>query len=132
MLVERKTAGGRAAPATGSGACNGLSAPPQPFSAAVQLDAGADRAVVALRGELDLMGVTAFVKCFAGIRPATHEIVLDFAELDFIDCSGLHAIAAATHTAVACGRSLRICSLRPQSQRLFDLVDFEQIVASHS
>ena len=132
MLVEHKTAGGRAAPATGSGARDGFSAPPQPFSTAVQLDAGADRAVVMLRGELDLMGVMALVDCFAEIMPATHEIVLDFAELDFIDCSGLHAIATATHTAVAYGCSLRICSLRAQSQRLFDLVNFEQIVASHS
>jgi anti-anti-sigma factor len=132
MPVEHKTqaAGGRAAPATEWWARNRFSAPPQPFSAAVHLDA--DRAVLVLRGELDLAGVMAVVDCFAEIMPATHEIVLDFAELHFIDCSGLHAIAAAAHTAVAHGCSLSIRSLRPQSRRLFDLVNFEQIVASHS
>jgi anti-sigma B factor antagonist len=132
MLVEHKTqtTGVRATSATWSGARNGFSAPPQLFSAAVHLDA--DRAVVTLRGELDLMSVAALVDCFAGIMPAVNEIVLDFAALDFIECSGLHAIAAATHTAVAHGGSLSICSLRQQSQRLLDLVNFEQIVASYS
>jgi anti-anti-sigma factor len=132
MLVERKTqtAGGWAVPGTGLGARGGFSAPPQLFSAAVHLDA--DRAVVMLRGELDLMGAAVLVDCFAGIMPATHEILLDFAELDFIDCSGLRALATATHMVMAHGCSLGIRSLRPQSQRLLDLVNFEQIVASYS
>jgi anti-anti-sigma factor len=132
MLIEHKTqaAGGHAAPATESWARNAFSAPPQPFSAAVHLEG--ERAVVVLRGELDLTGVMAVVDCFADVMSASHEIVLDFAELDFIDCSGLHAIAVATHTAAAYGCSLSIRSLRPQSRRLFDLVNFEQIVASHS
>jgi anti-anti-sigma factor len=130
MLAESKTqlTGGRAAPAIGTGTRGGFLAPPPLFSVAVHLDA--DRAVVALRGELDLMGVAALVDCFAGIMPAVNEIVLDFAELEFIECSGLHAIAAATHMAMAHGCSLSIRSLRPQSRRLLDLVNFEQIVAS--
>jgi anti-anti-sigma factor len=131
MLVERKTqtAGGRARPVTGWGTRGGFLAPPQLFSVAVHLEA--DRAVVTLRGELDLMNVAALVDCIAGITPAVNEIVLDFAGLDFIDCSGLRAIVAATQTVVAHGGLLSICSPRPQSQRLFDLVNFEQIVASH-
>jgi anti-anti-sigma factor len=132
MLAERKTqpTGRCAVPGPGVGARGGFSTVPRLFSAAVRLDA--DRAVVMLCGELDLMGVAALVDCFAEVMAAVDEIVLDFAELDFIDCSGLHAIAAATNTAVAHDCSLRICSLRPQPQRLFDLVNFEQIVASHS
>jgi anti-anti-sigma factor len=95
----------------------------------VHLDA--DRAVVLLRGELDLMSVAVLVDCFAGRAPAVEEVVLDFTELDFIECSGLNAIAAATQAA-AQGGSLSIRFPRPQSQRLLNLVNFERIVANHS
>jgi anti-anti-sigma factor len=132
MRVEHATqpAGVCAAPATGPDARSGFPALPQLFTAAVQLDA--ERAVVMLRGELDLMSVAVLVDCFARIAPPIHEVVLDFAELDFIECAGLHALAAATHAAVAHGGSLRIRSPRPQLQRLLNLVNFEQIVANHS
>jgi anti-anti-sigma factor len=132
MLVEHKTQpiGSFAAPATGVGTGGGFLAPPERFSAAVRLEA--DRAVVALRGELDLMSVAELVDCFAGIVPAVNEMVLDFAGLEFIECRGLHAIVAATSTVMAHGGSVSIRSLRPQSQRLLDLANFEQMVASYS
>jgi anti-anti-sigma factor len=132
MQVEHATqpAGRFAAPATGSEACSGFPALPRRFTAAVQLDA--DRAVVTLRGELDLVSVAVLVDCFAGIAAPIHEVVLDFAELDFIECSGLHAIAAATQAAAAHGGSLSIRSPRPQPQRVIDLVNFDQIVPIHS
>jgi anti-anti-sigma factor len=96
----------------------------------VHLDA--DRAVVMLRGELDLMSVAALVDCFAGIAPPVDEVVLDLAELDFIECSGLHAIAAGAQAAAALGASLSIRSPCPQPQRLLDLVNVERIVANPS
>ena len=58
--------------------------------------------------------------------------MLDFAELDFIECAGLHAIAAATQATVAHGGSWSIRSPRPQLRRLLNLVNFEQILANHS
>lgn len=121
---------GRATPATGSDARSGYPALPQPFTAAVQLDA--DRAVVMLCGELDLMSVAALIDCFARIAAPIQEVVLDFAELDFIECAGLHAIAAATQATVAHGGSWSIRSPRPQLRRLLNLVNFEQILANHS
>jgi anti-anti-sigma factor len=116
---------GRAALATESRACDYL--PSAPFAVTVRLEA--DRAVVMLRGELDLMSVDILADCFAGIAPPVEELVLDFAELDFIECSGLNAIIAATRQAAVHGGRLRIRSPRPQSRRLLDLVNFEQIVA---
>jgi anti-anti-sigma factor len=132
MRVERtiQPPCGCAAPAAGLDARSGFPALPQPFTAAVRFDA--DRAVVILRGELDLMSVAALVDCFARIAAPIHEVVLDFAELDFIECAGLHAIAAATHAKVAPGGSWNIRSSRPQLQRLLNLVNFEEIVANHS
>jgi anti-anti-sigma factor len=132
MLVEHKTepAGVCAELATGSDAGNGFSVPTPLFTAAIHFDA--NRAVVTLRGELDLMSVAVLVDCFAGIAPTIDEVVLDFAELDFIDCAGLNAIAAAAQAMAAHGGSLSIRSPRPQSQRVLDLVNFEQIVAIYS
>jgi anti-anti-sigma factor len=132
MRVERKTqpAGARAAPATGSESRDGFLAPFQLFAAAVTLDAG--RAVVTLHGELDLMNTGALAACFAGISPAVNEVVLDLAELDFIECCGLRAIVAATRAAAERGGSLSIRAPRPHLRRLLDLVNFEQLVASHS
>jgi anti-anti-sigma factor len=66
---------------------------------------------------------------FHGIACAVEKLVLDFAELDFIDGSGLHAIAAACQQVTARGGSVSIRSSRPQIQRLLELVDFKQIVA---
>jgi anti-anti-sigma factor len=131
MRVEHtiQPACGRAAPAAGLDARSGFPTLPQPFTAAVRLDA--DRAVVMLRGELDLMSVAALVDCFARIAAPIHEVVLDFAELDFIECAGLHAIAAATRAKVAHGGSWSIRSPRPQLRRLLNLVNFEQIVGNH-
>jgi anti-anti-sigma regulatory factor len=116
---------GRAAPAAGLDARSGFSALPQPFAAAVRLDA--DRAVVTLRGALDLMSVTALVDRFVRIAAPIHEVVLDF-----IECTGLHAIAAATHAKVARGGSWNIRSSRPHLQRLLNLVNFEEIVTNRS
>jgi len=129
MRVEHATqpAGVCAAPATGPDARSGFPALPQLFTAAVQLDA--ERAVVMLRGELDLMSVAVLVDCFARIAPPIHEVVLDFAELDFIDGCGLRAIADAAQQVVAYGGSVSIRSPGPQIQRLLELVHFEQIVA---
>jgi anti-anti-sigma factor len=130
MEHTTQTAGVHLAPETGSKARDSLPVSSQLFTAAVQRSA--DRAVVVLRGELDLMSVGALVDCLAEIAYAVKEVVLDFAELDFIECSGLNAIAAATQALAAHGGSLSIRCPCQQAQRLLDLVNFEQIVAEPS
>jgi anti-anti-sigma factor len=113
-------------------ACNDRRSPPPPFTAFAHLEG--DRAIVMLHGELDVAGIgilidSILIDCFMGIACAVEELVLDFAELDFIDGSGLHAIAAACQQMTVSGGSTSIRSPRPQIQRLLELVDFEQIVA---
>lgn len=88
-----------------------------------------DRATVTLRGELDLMSVALLIECLARLTPAVGAVILDFAELDFIDCSGLHAIADAAHTLAAQGDSLSIHSPLPHARRVLGLVKFGQVVA---
>jgi anti-anti-sigma factor len=81
-----------------------------------------------LHGELDMASVSILIDCLMGIVLVAEQVVLDFAELDFIDCSGLHAIAAVAQQVAAYGGSVSIRSPRPQTLRLLELVDFEQIV----
>ncbi|HEY5192853.1 MAG TPA: STAS domain-containing protein [Solirubrobacteraceae bacterium] len=134
MLVEHETqpVAPDAAVATGSSARNGLLASPTPFTAFAHLEG--DRAIVMLNGELDMASIATLIDsilidCFVGIALAVKEVVLDFAELNFIDGSGLRAIATAAQQVTACGGSVSIRSPRPQIQRLLELVDFKQILA---
>jgi anti-anti-sigma factor len=117
-----------AAVATGSNARYDLRASPLPFTAFAHLEG--DRAIVMLNGELDMASIailidSILIDCFVGTTFAVEEVVLDFAELDFIDGSGLYAIAA---IATAYRGSVSIRSPCPQIKRLLELVDFKQIV----
>jgi anti-anti-sigma factor len=121
-----------AAIATGSNARYDLRAPPPPFTAFAHLEG--DRAIVMLNGELDMASITILIDsilidCLVGTTFAVEEVVLDFAELDFIDGSGLHAIATVVQQVTAQGGSVSIRSPRPQIQRLLEIVNFKQIVA---
>jgi anti-anti-sigma factor len=134
MLVEHETRPvvSDAEVATGSNARNDLLASPPPFTAFAHLEG--DRAIVMLKGELDMASIailidSILIDCFTGTAIAGEEVVLDCAELDFIDGPGLHAIAAVAQQVAAYGGSVSVRSPRPQIQRLLELVDFEQIVA---
>jgi anti-anti-sigma factor len=91
------------------------------FGLTVSLDAA--RAVVMLRGELDLMSSPALVAHLKAL--AVQEVVLDFSELDFIDCSSLRIIVWLAGTTA----SVVIHNPLPQARRLLNLARFEQIVA---
>ena len=117
-----------AAAATGTGTRYDLRVPRSPFSAFAHLEG--NRAIVVLNGELDMASIailidSILIDCFVGTTFAVEEVVLDFAELDFIDGSGLHAIAA---IATAYKGSVSIRSPCAQIKRLLELVDFRQIV----
>lgn len=129
MQVQHETrpAGRRTTTATRPDARNGFRGLPRPFTAFVHIQG--DSAVVMLHGELDVASVAILSDCFMGIAFAVDEVVLDFAELDFIDGCGLRFIAAASQQVVAYGGSVSIRSPRPQIQRLLEFVDFKQIVA---
>src|ERR1700722_2612623 len=118
--------------ASGSNARYDLRASPLPFTAFAHLEG--DRAIIMLNGELDMASIailidSILIDCFVGIAFVVEEVVLDFAGLDFIDGSGLRAIAAAAQQVTDYGGSVSIRSPRPQIQRLLEIVDFRQVVA---
>jgi anti-anti-sigma factor len=132
MLVEQETqpVAPDAAVATGTNARYDIRVSLRPFTAFVHHEG--DRAIVMLNGELDVASIailidSILIDCFMGIAFAFEEVVLDLAELDFIDGAGLHAIAAVAQQVAAYGGSVSIRSPRPQIQRLLDLLDFKQI-----
>ncbi|HXQ00775.1 MAG TPA: STAS domain-containing protein [Solirubrobacteraceae bacterium] len=134
MFVEHEAqhAMSDAAVATGSSARYDLRASPSPFTAFAHLQG--DRAIVMLNGELDIASIvilidSILIDCFVGTTIAVEEVVLDFAELDFIDGSGLYAIAMVVQQVTARGGSVSIRSPRPQIQRLLEMVNFKQVVA---
>ena len=133
MLIEDETqlAAPDVAVSTGSDARSDFRSSLPPFSAFVHLEG--DRAIVMLHGELDVGGIallidSILIDCFVGIAFVV-EVVLDFAELDFIDGAGLHVIAAISQQVTAVGGSVSIRSPGTQVRRLLELVDFNQIVA---
>jgi anti-anti-sigma factor len=122
MQVQEKTLPDRVRSATHS-----CPPPVPPFTAAAfHLDA--QRVVVTLHGELDLMSVPVLVGCLEEIEPSVRELVFDFAGLQFIDCAGLHAIAHAAHGLAVNGGSVTIRSARPNSRRLLELLRFDRLV----
>jgi anti-anti-sigma factor len=117
--------------ATGSTARYDLRASSLPFTAFAHLEGY--RAIVMLNGELDMTSIailidSILIDCFVGTTFAVEEVVLDFAELDFIDGSGLYAIAAIAKQVAVYRGSMSIRSPRPQIKRLLELVDFKQIM----
>jgi hypothetical protein len=73
---------------TKSDARNGFRVPPPPFTAFAHLEG--NRATVVLHGELDAASISILIDailidCFPGISLVVEGVVLDFAELDFID-----------------------------------------------
>ena len=134
MLVEHEAqpAVSDAVVATGSNARQDLRVWSTPFTAFAHLEG--DRAIIMLNGELDMASIailidSILIDCFVGIAFVVEEVVLDFAGLDFIDGSGLRAIAAAAQQVTDYGGSVSIRSPRPQIQRLLEIVDFRQVVA---
>ncbi len=108
---------------------NGVRAllPPAPFAASVRLEG--DKAIVKCRGELDIASISTLAECLVGIAFVVHDLVLDFAELEFVDACGLRTITSTVQQVRAYGGSVSIRSPNPYIKRLLDLVNFDQIVA---
>jgi anti-anti-sigma factor len=122
MSVARKVQPIVAGAATAS-ALSQVGAPSAPalFSAITHREA--DRAVVMLGGELDLASLTLLVDCLAALGPEINKVVLDFGELDFIDCCGLHVIVDIAQSLAASRGSLSIRSMAPQVRRVLEFVN---------
>lgn len=88
----------------------------------VEAQPAPDRVVLTLRGELDLAAAPLLAAEIERAEGAERPIVvLDLAELEFIDSTGLRVILAARERAVECGREFAVTPGTPQVRRLFEI-----------
>ena len=89
--------------------------------------------VVVVRGELDLATAPDFARVVAELRvEAGASVVLDVAELAFVDSSGLNAIVAAARVVEGCGGSFVVAGPGSHIERLFEIVHLHDTVAIES
>lgn len=97
----------------------------QPFSVTVTSDG--DRAIVALRGELDLSGVDRAREAIAQAEAGPGGLlVLDLSELDFIDSTGLEVMLRAARRAHDEGRRLIVRKPSRYVRRLLEMTAIDQ------
>jgi anti-sigma B factor antagonist len=84
--------------------------------------------VIALRGELDLAGARAFEPVLMAAAEQDQAIVLDCAELTFIDSTGMGLILSALRVLGRRGGSLTIACRNPTVLRLFAVTRMDQTI----
>jgi len=86
------------------------------------------RAVVALRGECDLAAREAVTAALRGAAERCDTILVDLAELQFLDSSGVHALIAGHHAAVERGGRLYVVNAAGEVARLLDLTGVGELL----
>lgn len=90
------------------------------FDATLRVDG--DTTVLALAGELDLAGAPLFARSIdAATAGGIGSVVVDFAELEFLDLTGVRMIRDLRQRLQADGRDLGVRRARPQARRVFEL-----------
>lgn len=98
---------------------------PGPFEARI-ISSGTRAVRVVVSGELDLASAPQLDVALRQALAIANDVVLDLAQVRFIDSTGLYTILGAVREADSTGVTLRVSSdLRPQVARLFQLVGLE-------
>ena len=85
-------------------------------------DAGADgERVIRLRGELDIESAPELERALLRSRPARQRVVLDLAELKFMDSTGLRVLLRARAAAEEGRWEINLRNVPPTIRRLFDM-----------
>ena len=71
---------------------------------------GGGQAVVALRGEVDVTAAAGVAAALAEVVARHPDIIVDLADLAFIDCCGLRALAGAREQARQAGGDLQLAA----------------------
>jgi anti-anti-sigma factor len=74
-----------------------------------------DCAVLSLRGELDIQGAPRLAAALAAAAVGDARIVVDLADLDFVDCSGFNVLLRALKMARRAGGQLSLAAPRRQA-----------------
>ena len=91
-----------------------------------------DRAVVALRGELDIADAASVAAALTAIAARARELIVDLAGLEFIDCSGLTALLLAREQARQAGGDLLLAAPQDQVLRILAVTRLTGVFAIHA
>jgi len=92
------------------------------FSVGVSTLQGPGSVTVALRGELDLMDASDVAVALAAAAHRAPLVIVDLAGLNFIDVSGVAALARGWHHARNAGGDLRLAAPQEQVRKLLDII----------
>jgi anti-anti-sigma factor len=88
--------------------------------------------IVTLRGELDAVDAASVAAALAAAAARNPQIIIDLAELEFIDCSGLSVLAHAREQARQAGGDLLLAAPRRQVARILALTGLADVFAVHT
>ena len=97
------------------------SSPDQTFTISVR-ELNDNQVCIAVRGELDLSTADELKELLGRERSERRSVLLDLADVGFIDSTGLAAIVSGLHRSQEFNSVLCLCSeLQPQARRLMEL-----------
>src|SRR5580692_11541954 len=88
--------------------------------------------VVALRGELDVADAVSVAAALAAVAAREPEIIVDLAGLEFIDSSGVAALARGRKLARDAGGDLRLAAAQQQVLRVLTLTRLIEVFPVHA
>jgi anti-sigma B factor antagonist len=88
--------------------------------------------IVALRGELDIADAVSVAAALAAVAARNLEIIVDLAALDFIDSSGVAALARGRKHARHAGRDLVLAAPQQQVLRVLTLTRLAEVFHVHA
>jgi anti-sigma B factor antagonist len=90
------------------------------------------KAVVALRGELDVADAASVAAALVAVAARAPEIIVDLAGLEFIDSSGLAALALARVQARRAGGDLLLAAPHDQVLRVLAVTRLAEVFSVHA
>jgi anti-sigma B factor antagonist len=93
---------------------------------------GDGRAVVALRGELDVASAASAAAALTAVAARARELIVDLAGLEFIDSSGLAALVLARKRARQAGGDLLLAAPQVQVLRVLAAARLAGVFAVHA
>jgi len=90
------------------------------------------RAVVALRGELDVADAAGVAVALSAVAARVPELIVDLAGLEFIDSSGLAALVLARKQARQAGGDLLLAALQDQVLRVLAITQLAGVFSIHA
>jgi anti-anti-sigma factor len=90
------------------------------------------RVIVALSGELDILGAALVTAALAAVAACGRQVVVDLADLDFIDCSGITALVRGRKLVRDAGGELRLAAPQPQVRRILTTTRLTDVIPVHA